>query len=49
MSAAVVVLPFVWATDWLQISSAVSAVLRCDNFSRSETAGAEQCGYGDLQ
>jgi hypothetical protein len=32
-----------------QISSAVSAVLRCENFSRSDAAGAEQCGYGDLR
>jgi hypothetical protein len=24
-------------------------VLRCENISRSDGAGAEQCGYGDLQ
>jgi hypothetical protein len=33
----------------IQISSAVSAVLRSENMSRSEAAGAEQCGYGDLR
>jgi hypothetical protein len=32
-----------------QISSAVSAVLRCENFSCADAAGAEQCGYGDLR
>ena len=32
-----------------QISSAVSTVLREQTFSWSDAAGAEQCGYGDLQ
>ena len=35
--------------DSREISSAVSAVLRGENFSCSEAAGAERCGYGDLQ
>ena len=35
--------------DRSEISSAVSAVLRSENMSRSEAAGAEQCGYGDLR
>jgi len=34
---------------WCKISSAVSAVLRCENFSCSEAVDAERCGYGDLQ
>jgi hypothetical protein len=34
---------------WCEISSAVSAVLRGDNFSCSDAVDAEQCGYGDLQ
>jgi len=33
----------------VQISSAVSAVLRSENFSSADAMGAEQCGYGDLQ
>src|SRR5271168_5188871 len=32
-----------------KISSAVSAVLRCENFSCADAAGAEPCGYGDLR
>jgi len=28
-------------------NSAVSAVLRCEDFSRVGAAGAEECGYGD--
>jgi hypothetical protein len=35
--------------SWCQISSAVSAVLRSENISLFEAAGAEQCGYGDLR
>jgi len=42
-------LPATREAGLVQISSAVSAVLRCENFSRSEAVGAEQCGYGDLQ
>ena len=37
------------AKSLVQISSAVSAVLRCENFSRVGAAGAEHCGYGDLR
>jgi hypothetical protein len=33
----------------VEISSALSAVLRCENFSCSEAVDAERCGYGDLQ
>ena len=42
-------LPATREAGLVQISSAVSAVLRCENISRSEAAGAERCGYGDLQ
>jgi len=31
-----------------EISSAVSAVLRWEDFSCADAVGAEQCGYGDL-
>jgi hypothetical protein len=34
--------------DWREISSAVSVVLRGEDFSCSNAVGAEQCGYGDL-
>jgi hypothetical protein len=32
-----------------QISSAVSTVLRLQEFPFADAAGAEQCGYGDLR
>ena len=33
----------------LKISSAVSTLLRVQNFSYADAASVEQCGYGDLQ
>jgi hypothetical protein len=32
-----------------KISSAVSTVLRMQEFPVADAAGAEHCGYGDLQ
>jgi hypothetical protein len=37
------------AKSLVQISSAVSTVLRVQDFSFADAASAEQCGYGDLQ
>ena len=34
---------------WTEISSAVSTVLRGQEFPVAVACGAEQCGYGDLQ
>jgi len=42
-------LPATREAGLVQISSAVSAVLRSENFSSSGAVNAEQCGYGDLQ
>jgi hypothetical protein len=33
----------------LKISSAVSTVLRVQEFAVANAAGAEHCGYGDLR
>jgi hypothetical protein len=38
-----------WILDFRKISSAVSTVLRVQNFWYADSASAEQCGYGDLQ
>ncbi len=35
--------------DECQISSAVSTVLRVQEFAVADAAGAEHCGYGDLR
>jgi hypothetical protein len=37
------------AIGWRNISSAVSTVLRSQEFPFADAAGAEHCGYGDLR